>query len=366
MNKDNLLKKKSLETFFLFHFLFILFILVVNFVFVVNKGYAQTSGVWVCQGQWSNCEMPTGPCEEYGARVQFDCPFSGFNGPGDTTVCWCTDENSGGEDPAPQPQTPRPYTLICPTVANLSIGESRNLELRYWKSLKAVPNCNTEKYSIRNEEARWNSSNDSIVSVSNEMTKGAITGESSGTATITAIYDGMRTSFPIKVLPPEINLEASSIRVANGEKITLTWAVGEGAKNCIASGGWQGVKNPKGGTEEVTVNFKERMPLKLYMLSCESGATRIMGTSNIETDSVMIYNASKRFPKVSFSLSDAQASENCDEEGNCKVPKDLFSFPLSNDDSLRIGLFLLTLISSLLILTLLYVGGRKKGIRKKE
>ncbi len=350
MNKNNLLKRRCLENFF--HLGALVFIVFLFYGFSsIHRVYA---GEWCCEGIWTHCEQPIEAPDNPNHIVR--CPEDSINGT--PPSCFWSEDGCGLSDvnaPLP-PQDPRPYVLICPVSTSLSIGESRNLELRYWRSLRTVPNCDTEKYLIRNEEARWNSSNNSIVSVSNEMAKGVVTANSTGTANIIAIYNTMRTSFPITVLPPEINLQASSTKVANGEKITLTWSIGEGAKNCVASGGWRGVKNPEGGTEEVTVNFTSGRPLKFFMLSCQGGSF----------DSVKILNASVISTRIAASLSDAQASEDCDEEGNCKVPKNLFSLPLPDNDSLRMSLFLFTLLGSLLILILLYMKGNKKKISKKE
>ncbi len=182
-------------------------------------------------------------------------------------------------------------------------------------------------------------------------------------STVTANY------ISIPITRAEVNLETSSKSVDSGDTITLSWSVGGEMEKCVAGGGWRGSKDPNGGSEEVTVNFTSGRPLKLFTLSCESGVARGTEAITTGTDYVMISETTMNHygkTRASLSLSDAQASEDCDEEGNCKVPKNLLSLPLSDNDSLKMGLFLFTLLGSLLILILLYMKGKNKKTSKKE
>jgi hypothetical protein len=112
-----------------------------------------------------------------------------------------------------------PKLLVCPSDIDISIGESAQLEARYWSDRSGSVSCSTGSYSTVTDSADWSSSNTSILTVTDDEDtsfwcrvfgincnndKGRIAGISDGIAQAIAQYNGLTAQSDITVGTPNV------------------------------------------------------------------------------------------------------------------------------------------------------------------
>jgi hypothetical protein len=187
---------------------------------------------------WQQPDWPLGICPEPPAgrvdRGNMYCPGSiclreSCNGSDgrryNDALCTCGSGGSGDSD-FNLDQSDRgdllSYLLVCPSSANLIIGENRQLEARYFVRSSSRPTCLSPFYSTVSSSSSWSSGRTSVATVTNSGTKGIVTGVDLGTTTITARYGGFSASSDISVVrPPLLLVCPSSTTIGIGETQNL-------------------------------------------------------------------------------------------------------------------------------------------------
>jgi hypothetical protein len=136
---------------------------------------------------------------------------------------------SGGSAPPPPTVT---LTAIDPTIAS---GASTTID---WTSTNATTCTASGAWS----GARATSGQqDTGVLTSSQVYTMTCTGSGGTTAPATA-------TVTVTAAPPAVSITASPNPVASGSGSTISWNV-TGATSCLASGGWNGLKNPVSGSQ---------------------------------------------------------------------------------------------------------------------
>ncbi|NCU41614.1 MAG: hypothetical protein EOM19_02730 [Candidatus Moranbacteria bacterium] len=192
----------------------LLYLLSFSFLVILSGG-SQVEAQNCAYCIWQQPDWPLGICPEPPAgRVDrsMNCPgliclresCNGSDGRSYNDAL-CTCESTGGSgDPYVEPA--RSYLLVCPSSADIIIGETLRLEARYFSSETVAPTCFSGRYSLVSSSASWQSSNSGIAIVTNSGTKGLVTGIDLGTANVTARYGGLSANSNISVVRPPLLL----------------------------------------------------------------------------------------------------------------------------------------------------------------
>lgn len=107
-----------------------------------------------------------------------------------------------------------PRLINCDNNVTLNVGDSVNITARFWPNLAYTPTCLTPGYTDVTNSAVWSSSDSTFASVTNSGTRGLVTANSAGSATISATYNSVIATTAVNVqalgVVPIISLSVTS------------------------------------------------------------------------------------------------------------------------------------------------------------
>ena len=89
--------------------------------------------------------------------------------------------------------------LVCPASTTLNVGQTQQLEARYWSSYFGIPDCSTTGYTNVTNSASWSSANASKVSVGASTGLIKAEGVTTSPVTISAAYSSLTAANEVTV-----------------------------------------------------------------------------------------------------------------------------------------------------------------------